>query len=112
MRCDVTEEAEESPSSEPERLNSLRVQRARQRTLHAHMCALTYVLGFVLTDGRERGESASPRPMALSVGQSRAVSARSSRVQARSKLVLALPYLARLLLTPLPARCVALPGCM
>ena len=56
MRCDVTEEAEESPSSEPECLNQIlaacaastttssirpdKRQEQRQRTLHAHLCAL------------------------------------------------------------------------
>ena len=97
VRCDVTEEAEESPSSEPECLGQIlaactastttssihpdKRQKQRKRTLHAHLCAhlcaLTYVLVFVLTDGREQGESASARPMALSVGQSRGQRARA-----------------------------------
>ena len=79
MRCDVTEEAEVGPSSEPECLNQIlaacaastttssihpdKRQEQRQRTLNAHLCAqlcaLTHVLVFVLTDGRKQGESAT-----------------------------------------------------
>ena len=70
VRCDVTEEAEVGPSSEPECLNQIlaacaastttssihpdKRQEQRQRTLHAHLCALTPVSVFVLTDGREQ----------------------------------------------------------